>query len=139
MHIYGPPEVLGQPDAALLAQAISDARRGFAISDRPIHAELIRNPATHTLFSVGAPGEHLGIETPWPGLLACGDWVAHPTPAMYLERAATTGLLAANAALRQRGLEPWPMLPHPAPEAPARQIGAWIAALRRRVRSRAGR
>jgi carotenoid phi-ring synthase / carotenoid chi-ring synthase len=137
MHIYGPPEVLARPDAVLLAQAIKDAALAFPeTSGRLLHATLTRNPATHTLFSVGGPGEHLAVETPWPGLFACGDWVAHPSPALYLERAATTGIAAANEALLRLGHDQWPILPHPAPEAPARRIGEWIGGLRRWVRRR---
>ncbi len=117
MHIYGPPELLAQPNAALLAQVIVDTYRAFPeLRGRLLHSTLLRNEATHTLFSVGEPGEHLGIETPWPGLFACGDWVYHPAPALYLERATTTGIAAANALLTNLGLEPWPILPHPEPE-----------------------
>jgi isorenieratene synthase len=117
MHIYGPPELLAQPDASLLAQVIVDTYRAFPeLRGHLLHSALLRNEATHTLFSVGEPGEHLGIETPWPGLFACGDWVYHPAPALYLERATTTGMAAANAVLTSLGLQPWPILPHPEPE-----------------------
>ncbi len=138
MHIYGPPEVLDQPDAALLARAVADAGRIFPDAGQVLHAKLIRNPAAHTLFSVGKPGTHLGINTPWHGLFACGDWVAHPAPAMYLERATTTGIAAANAALEARGLLPWPILPHPEPEPLARAIGGWLMRVRQRARKRRG-
>jgi isorenieratene synthase len=117
MHIYGPPELLRQPDASLLARVIVDTHRAFPnLRGYLLRSIIRRNEATHTLFSVGEPEEHLGIETPWPGLYACGDWVAHPAPALYLERAATTGIAAANAVLASLGLEPWPILSHPQPE-----------------------
>ncbi len=117
MHIYGPPELLRQPDALLLARVIVDTHRAFPeLRGYLLRSVILRNEATHTLFSVGQPDEHLGIETPWPGLYACGDWVAHPAPALYLERATTTGIAAANALLVSLGLEPWPLLPHPQPE-----------------------
>jgi len=35
---------------------------------------LVINAAPEEL-GVGPAGRHLGIETPWPGLFACGDWV----------------------------------------------------------------
>ncbi|MBA3531040.1 MAG: FAD-dependent oxidoreductase [Ardenticatenales bacterium] len=115
MHIYGPPELLAQPDALLLARVITDTYRAFPeLRGHLMHQVLLRNAPTHTLFSVGDP--HLGIETPWPGLFACGDWVYHPAPALYLERATVTGIAAANALLSVLGLEPWPLLPHPEPE-----------------------
>ncbi len=117
MHVYGPPEFLDQPDASLLARVITDTYRAFSeLRGQLLHSVLLRNKATHTLFSVGKPGEHLGIETPWPGLFACGDWVYHPAPALYLERATTTGIAAANALLSSLDMEPWPILPHPEPE-----------------------
>lgn len=117
MHIYGPPELLDQPDATLLAHAITDTYRAFPeLRGRLLHSILQRNEPTHTLFSVGEPEEHLGVNTPWPGLFACGDWVYHPAPALYLERATTTGIAAANALLQELDLDPWPMLSHPKPE-----------------------
>ncbi len=117
MHVYGPPELLDQPDATLLARVITDTYRAFPeLRGRLLHSVLLRNEATHTLFSVGEPDEHLGIETPWPGLFACGDWVYHPAPALYLERATTTGIAAANALLTRLNMEPWPILSHPEPE-----------------------
>jgi isorenieratene synthase len=117
MHVYGPPEFINQPDAALLAQVIVDTYRAFPeLRGCLLRSVLRRNEATHTLFSLGSPGHHLGIETPWPNLFACGDWVYHPAPALYLERAATTGIAAANALLTCLHMEPWPLLPHPEPE-----------------------
>ncbi len=117
MHVYGPPELLTQPDATLLAQVITDTYRAFPeLREQLLHSILQRNEATHTLFNVGEPHEHLGIKTPWPGLFACGDWVYHPAPALYLERATTTAIAAANALLADLALEPWPILPHPEPE-----------------------
>lgn len=117
MHIYGPPDLLAQPDAALLARVLLDTYRAFPeLRGQLLRSVVLRNEATHTLFSIGEPGQHLGIETPWPGLFACGDWVYHPAPALYLERATTTGIAAANALLASLALEPWPILPHPQPE-----------------------
>lgn len=136
MHIYGPPEILAQPDAVLLARAVQEANRAFPNAGKVLHAQLIRNDASHTLFNVGEPGAHLGIATPWEQLFMCGDWVAHPAPALYLERAATTGIAAANAVLASQGLEPWALVPHPQPEPLALQIGNGIQALRRFIRQR---
>jgi uncharacterized protein with NAD-binding domain and iron-sulfur cluster len=138
MHIYGPPEVLAQPDAVLLAQARVDARRAFPeLEGRVVHAILQRNAATHTLFSVGGEREHLGVTAPWPGVYACGDWVAHPAPALYLERATITGIAAANAALAAAGREEWPVLAPPEPERLAAAIAAGMRRLRRAVVRRA--
>lgn len=124
MHIYGPQELLEQPDAALLARVVQDTYRAFPEVGPLLHYVLQRNDATHTLFGVGDPGRHLGIETPWPGLWMCGDWVYHPTPALYLERATVTGIAAANQVLSVYGQASWPLLDHPAPEWLAGKLAA---------------
>ena len=117
LHIYGPPSVLEQPDAALLALATSDVETAFReLRGHRIHQELRRNQPTHTLFGLGPTDRHLGIDTPWPGLSCCGDWVRHPSPAFFMERACITGIEAANAVLRNHGLPLWPLLEPPQPE-----------------------
>ncbi|MCB0197776.1 MAG: FAD-dependent oxidoreductase, partial [Anaerolineae bacterium] len=137
MHVYGPPEFLDQPDASLLAQVIVDTYRAFPeLRGHLIHQVLLRNDATHTLFSVGKPGEHLAVETPWPNLYACGDWVYHPAPCLYLERATTTGIAAANALLTSLNMEPCPLLPHPEPEWLAGKLAGGLTRLRRRMSSK---
>src|SRR5262249_35839224 len=111
--------------------AVADIGRAFPeLRGELLHALLLRNDATHTLFQIGEPDEHLAVETPWPGLFACGDWVYHPTPALYLERAAVTGIVAANAALAGRGQEPWPLLAPPRPE----RFAGFLAGQFRRLR-----
>ncbi len=141
-HIYGPPGLLAQPDAALLAQAIVDIGQAWpALKRHIIHTTLTRNDATHTLLDVGRPWEHLAVTTPWPNLFCCGDWVRDPNPALFLERACITGIKAANAVLAARSMAPWPILEPPEPEPPARFIehtmrGARLALLRRRTNAR---
>lgn len=44
-----------------------------------------------------------GVETPWPNLMLAGDWVRCDYPVALMERAATTGYLAANALLARWG------------------------------------
>jgi len=130
-HIYGPPRLLAEPDVVLLARALGGILAAFPeLRGHKIHQVLQRNPATHTLFGVGPAERHLGIETPWPGLFCCGDWVRHANPALFLERATVTAIAAANAVLRQRDLPEWPLLPHPHPE----PFVGWIEGLMRRGR-----
>jgi isorenieratene synthase len=117
VHIYGPPEILELPDAMLLARAIVDVGSAFPeLRGREIRHLLRRNEPTHTLFGLGPAEQHLGIETPWPGLYCCGDWVRHPSPSLFMERATVTGIEAANAVLRSRGLPVWPLLEPLPPE-----------------------
>jgi isorenieratene synthase len=139
-HIYGPDEVLAQPDAALLAQAIQDVQAAWPeLRGHRIFSHIQRNPASHTLPAIGPEEKHLGTLTPWEGLFCAGDWIRHPAPAFFLERACLTGIEAANAVLETRGLEPWPTLPYLPPE----PFAAWIEHLmqrgRRQVRERRGK
>ncbi len=116
-HIYGPPKLLAESDEAILTHAARDIQRAWpGLRGRLVHSHLQRNPSVHTLFGVGTTQEHLGVETPWPGLYACGDWVRHPAPALFLERATLTGLVAANAVRRDSGLPELALEPYAAPE-----------------------
>jgi isorenieratene synthase len=126
VHVYGPPETLAQPDAILLAQAIKDVRQAWPeLRDHRIRQHLQRNPETHTLPAVGTKEKHLGIETPWGNLFCAGDWVRHPAPAFFLERACLTGIEAANAVLARRGSQKWTLVEY----LPAEPFVAWIEKL----------
>jgi isorenieratene synthase len=123
VHIYGPPAVLQEPDALLLARVINDVHSAFPeLQGHRMYQVLRRNEPTHTLFGVGPAGRHLSIKTPWPDLYCCGDWVRHPSPAFFMERACVTGIEAANAVLRARDLPEWMVLPYPEPE----PLAGWI-------------
>jgi isorenieratene synthase len=130
-HIYGPPALLAEPDAALLARAINEVQAAFPeLRGRRIFQHIQRNPPTHTLLGLAPAEQHPGIELPWPNLYCCGDWIRHPNPALFIERAAVTGIAAANAVLHTRELPVWPILPHPHPE----PFAAWVEGLMRRGR-----
>jgi isorenieratene synthase len=130
-HIYGPPEILAQLDAVLLAQIIYDTYRAFPeLRGTLLHSVVLRNDATHTLFTPGDPARSLAVQTPWLGMVACGDWITDLNPAMYLERATTTGMVAANHLLCELGLAPWPILEHPAPEWFAGKLAAVLTRFR---------
>ncbi len=134
-HIYGPPELLAESDEELLDRATRDFGRMYpALQGKIIHRTLQRNSATHTLFAVGSMARHLGVRTPWPGLLCCGDWVRHATPALFLERACVTGLEAANAALASLNQPQFPLVPHKSPELLARFAGAYVRLMRANIR-----
>ncbi len=133
VHVYGPPETLAQPDAILLTQAIKDVERAFPeLRAHRIGQHLQRNPETHTLPAVGPREKHLGVETPWENLFCAGDWVRHPAPAFFLERACLTGIEAANAVLTSRGLQAWTLMDY----LPAEPFVAWIEKLMKMGRKR---
>ena len=135
-HIYGPPELLAESDESLLARARADFARIYpALQDKIIHQTLQRNPGTHTLFSVGTLADHLGVNTPWSGLFCCGDWVRHPNPALFLERACVTGIEAANAALTALEQPVFPLIPHKKPELLARFVSGYVHMMRTSLRT----
>ena len=126
VHVYGPPETLSQADAVLLTQVIRDVEQAFPeLKSHRIGQHLQRNPETHTLPAVGPKDKYLGIETPWNNLFCAGDWVRHPAPSFFLERACLTGIEAANAVLRSRGIQPWTLIEY----LPAEPFVAWIEKL----------
>ena len=135
-HIYGPPEVLEQPDALLLTNSIMDIYQAYPeLRGRLISQHLQRNPSTHTLPSLGPRGTHLGVETPWEGFFCAGDWVRDPIPAFFLERACATGIKAANAVLRSNDMQPWALMDYLPPEPFVGWIEKMMRSGRRRIRS----
>jgi isorenieratene synthase len=56
------------------------------------------------LFPVGGYTDRPTVDTPAPGLVLAGDAVRTGLPVALMERAATTGFLAANLLLRRCGL-----------------------------------
>ncbi len=133
VHVYGPPETLALPDATLLAQAISDVQQAFPeLRGHRVGQHLQRNAEVHTLPEVGAKDAWLGTVTPWKNLFCAGDWIRHPAPAFFLERACLTGIEAANAVLQSRGLERFALVGYLPPE----PFVAWIERLMRKGRAK---
>lgn len=133
VHIYGPDEVLAEPDALLLTQVISDIYRSYPeLRGHLIFQHLQRNAAVHTLPSLGPKEQHPGISTQWPNFFFAGDWVRDPLPSFFLERACGTGIKAANLVLQSRGLEPWPLVEYLPPE----PFAGWIEQQMRHGRER---
>jgi hypothetical protein len=137
VQIYGPPSLLLEtPMPTLLEWVVADVEKAYPeVKGSLIHGAAWANPSRHTLFSIAPPSQHLGVVTPWPGIVACGDWVRHPAPVLFLERATTTAIEAANTLLMERGLDPWPIEPAAEPEPLARAIQSGIRGLRRSVRA----
>ena len=81
-------------------------------------------------FPVGGHATTPGVRTAVPGLTLAGDWVATPFPSALMERAAATGIGAANAILAARGHRTEPVWSVPPRGILARR---WAASMRRRV------
>lgn len=79
-------------------------------------------------FPVGGHAITPGVRTTVPGLTLAGDWVATPFPSALMERAAATGIGAANAILAARGYRTEPVWSVPPRGILARR---WTAAMRR--------
>jgi isorenieratene synthase len=133
MHLYGGPKLAQQPEQMLLIQALNEAQRAFPeLRDHFVHGTVRLNTLDQTLLRIPT-AESLHVETPWPGLYACGDWIGYPTPSLWLERSATTGIAAANRVLAAHDLEPYPILDPPPPEIPAQVLGAVVRVFRHTV------
>lgn len=133
LHLYAPPATLAQADAVLIARATDDIYRAFPeLRGHFVHGVVRRNTRDHTRFRVPT-ADSLGLETPWPDVLACGDWVRWPTGAFWMERSTVTGIAAANAVLAAHGRDPYPVLQPPPPEPLARALGAAVRLFRRGV------
>ncbi len=79
-------------------------------------------------FPVGGHAATPGVRTAVPGLTLAGDWVATPFPSALMERAAATGITAANVILAAHGYRTEPVW-----SVPPRGIlaGRWAASMRR--------
>ncbi|MBX3080699.1 MAG: FAD-dependent oxidoreductase [Anaerolineae bacterium] len=134
-HIYGPPEILLEPDAVLLARGLQDIGRVWPeLRSALITQSIRRNAATHSLFS-GNTDQGLSVQTPWSQLWACGDWVRYPHGSLYMERAVVTGLAAANGVLTAKNLPTYDIQPVDPPEILVRWIERLLRWVRRRARS----
>jgi carotenoid phi-ring synthase / carotenoid chi-ring synthase len=86
-------------------------------------------------FPVGGHATAPGVRATAPGLTLAGDWVTTPFPSALMERAAATGVGAANTILAARGYRTEPVW-----SVPPRGIlaGRWAAAIRRESAQPAG-
>lgn len=127
LHIYGPDDFLNQPEAVIIARALTDVYRAYPeLRGHSVARTLQRNAPTHSRLMVDAPERWLGVATPWPNLWACGDWVRGEWPALFLERACVSGLEAANGVLATLGYKPFPLEPYSEPEWLAKHLQQWM-------------
>ncbi|MDX1993033.1 MAG: FAD-dependent oxidoreductase [bacterium] len=109
VHLYGTDSLLDQPEKNLLILAVDDIQRAFPeVRGSFVYGAVRRNSRTHTQFRVPT-NDSLHVETPWPGIYACGDWIGYPSPAMWMERAVVTGIAAANQVLKQHSKAEFPI------------------------------
>jgi len=109
LHSYAVPERLTD-EAAVKAALRAELDRYFPElkGARLVH-EAFQLKDDFTAFHRGLHSGRPTTETAVPGLVLAGDWVRLPCPAMLMEAAATSGLLAANRLLAREGLRPEPV------------------------------
>lgn len=126
VHLYASDEILNQPERVLLIQCVDEVQRAFPeLKGKFVHGAVRLNTRNHTRFRVPT-ADMLHVDTAWDNLYACGDWVGHPSPAFWMERAAVTGIAAANRVLEAHHLAPFEELMPLPPELPARALGALV-------------
>ena len=108
LHAYAVPETATerQLKAALLGglhQLYPETRAAGVIDD----AFLLRRDCP--AFGPGSHARRPGVATPHPGVYLAGDFVRIDQPSALMERAAATGISAANAILRRWNLPPEPV------------------------------
>ena len=131
MHIYATRKTLSQPTSVLLIQCLDEAQRAFpSLRGHYVHGTVRLNTLDQTLLRVPTK-DSLHLQTPWPGLYACGDWIGYDTPSLWLERATVTGIAAANQVIAAHGGDPFPIVQPKPPEMPARLLGAGVRSFRR--------
>ncbi|MDE0448881.1 MAG: FAD-dependent oxidoreductase, partial [Spirochaetaceae bacterium] len=108
LHAYAVPEAASEADirAGLLRglhRLYPETRPARVVDD----AFLLRRDCP--AFGPGSHARRPGVATPHPGLYLAGDYVRIDQPSALMERAATTGIAAANAILRRWHLPPEPV------------------------------
>jgi isorenieratene synthase len=133
LHLYANDDVLEQPENVLLIRCVDEIQRAFPeLRGKYIYGVVRRNSRVHTAFRPPT-ADSLHLRTPWSNFFACGDWVGYDSPALWMERAITTGIASANAVLESHQLEPYPVLQPPPPETLARGMGFLVRLFRRTI------
>ena len=105
LHCYAVPDEISDTDVPSLL--LDELRASFASlrSVGVVHQHLqLRND--FTAYHVGLGRDRPPTRTAIEGLVLAGDWVRLPCPAMLMEAAYTSGVLAANVLCEREGLRP---------------------------------
>ena len=108
LHCYAVPDDLAEEEVrtvlvAELSKFLPELEKARVLHD---HFQLRRDfPASHVGMNEQRPGTDTGID----GLFCAGDWVKLPFPAMLMEAAFSSGLVAANKILAGDGLREEPI------------------------------
>lgn len=109
LHSYAVPDRLAD-DASVKAALREELERYFPeLEGAAVLEEAFQLRDDFTAFHRGLHATRPTTETSAMGLVLAGDWVKLPCPAMLMEAAATSGLLAANVLLAREGLAAEPV------------------------------
>ena len=108
LHAYAVPEEVDQESVRL------DLLRGLhrlypETAEATILEERWLRRQDCPSFDVGSHASRPGVETPFPGLALAGDFTRLPFPSALMERAVSSGFLAANTLLAPYGVRPEPL------------------------------
>jgi len=108
LHCYALPDEL--PDDEVRDAMVAELHRFFPeAAEHEVITEHIQIRQDFPAFHVGMYADRPTTETEVPGLVVAGDWVRLPFPSALMEGAFTSGVLAANALLRERGVQQAPV------------------------------
>ena len=94
-------------EAAIREAFLAELKHYFPELDgMAVKHEVLQLRKDFTAFHVGMAAGRPETDTEVEGLYLAGDWVRLPCPAMLMEAAYTSGLIAANAVLAEHGLRP---------------------------------
>ncbi|TVQ90243.1 MAG: FAD-dependent oxidoreductase [Deltaproteobacteria bacterium] len=109
LHCYAVPDALDGPEQ-VKAALLRDLHRFFEeLSEATILRDAFQLRDDFPAFHKGLARHRPGVQTGAAGLYLAGDWVRLPFPAMLMEAAFSSGLLAANHILRGLGVREEPV------------------------------
>jgi isorenieratene synthase len=131
MHLYAGDDVLEQPENVLIIRCVDEVQRAFPeLRGKFITGTVRLNSRVQTAFRPPT-ADTLSLNTPWPNILACGDWTGYDSPSFWMERSVVTAIACANTILKTHNLEPYPIIQTPPPEPLAQGMGFLVRLFRR--------
>jgi len=113
LHSYALP--IGMRDETRIRDALVKEMEQILpeLRDAAILHEHLQVRGDFTAFHTGMHRHRPGVATRIPGLFFAGDWVESGLPAMLMEAACTSAILAANGLLSREGLQEEPVFSVP--------------------------
>jgi isorenieratene synthase len=110
LHCYAAPDHLTEDDEALVDTMKKELERFFPeLEGYRVRHQTQYVARNFTAFHAGLGRNRPGTDVGLHNLFVAGDWVKLPFPAMLMEAAFSSGLLAANAIFSKEGLRQEPV------------------------------